>query len=316
MNGAAWFLLGGLASSVAALALAVLVLLRPATSLVPRERRRPTATVGSSSPMARLGQAAVTAVDTRIGANGGGWLGADALEDAGIRRAPAEMMVLTIIASVVAGTAGWVLGGFIAALLGVAAAPVAVLVTLRVRAERRRSAFDDQLPDLLMTLAGSLRAGHSVVRALDGAAREFAAPMNEVLSRVVNEARVGRNLEITMQEAAARMRSEDFAWVAEAIRINREVGGDLARVLDQVGQTIRERAEIKGQVRALSAEGRISAYILIALPFALAAIMSVMNPDYVGTLVSHPIGILLLVVGALLIIIGSIVLHRMIRIEF
>ncbi|MCO1339130.1 hypothetical protein BJH93_09540 [Kocuria polaris] len=316
MNAGAWLLAGGLAAGLAAMLLLVFTLFRPASSRVSKTRRRPVAAANDASALARVGDAAVAAVEARIGSRGQGWLTADALEQSGVRRSPAEVVVLTLIGAVVAAVAGRLLGGLGLALLLFLAAPLAVVVVLRVRAGRRRAAFDDQLPDLLMTLAGSLRAGHSVLRALDGAAREFDAPMSEVLSRVVNESRVGRNLETTMQEAAGRMRSEDFAWVAEAIRINREVGGDLARVLDQVGTTIRERAEIKGQVRALSAEGRISAYILIALPFFLGAAMALMNPGYVGTLFTHPIGIGLLLLGAVMMAIGSFVLSRMIRIEF
>ncbi|GHD04501.1 type II secretion system F family protein [Zhihengliuella salsuginis] len=311
-----WLLAGGLVASLAALGLVVLVLFRPATSRVSRLRRRPVGAVEDSSALARVGGAAVTAVEARLGAGGRGWLSADALEQSGVRQSPAEVVVLTAIGTFVAGAFGGALSGPGLAVLFALAVPVAVVVALRVRADRRRAAFEEQLPDLLMTLAGSLRAGHSVLRAFDAAATEFEAPMSEVLSRVVNEARVGRKLESTMLQASDRMRSDDFAWVAEAIRINQEVGGDLARVLDQVGATIRERAQIKGQVRALSAEGRISAYILIALPFALAAFMSVANPGYVGQLVTHPLGIVMLVVGVLMLGIGSLVLFRMTRIEF
>ncbi|RZU60799.1 type II secretion system F family protein [Zhihengliuella halotolerans] len=316
MNPAAWLLIGGLAAVVAALTLGVLVAFRPATSRVGRERRRPDGAAGEESTIARVGGAAVTAVEAKIGTTGRGWLTAETLEKAGVRQSPAEIVVLTIIGSAVAAALGWALAGPPAAPLFALAVPGGVAVVLHVRTQRRRATFEEQLPDLLLTLAGSLRAGHSVLRAFDAAAGEFGAPMSGVLSRIVNESRVGRNLESTMLEASERMRSEDFAWIAEAIRINREVGGDLARVLDQVGATIRERAELKGQVRALSAEGRISAYILIALPFALSLLMSLLNPGYIGQLVTHPIGLIMLVVGALMLAIGTIVLTRMTRIEF
>lgn len=328
MTAAAWLLIGGFAAVAAALVLGVLVAFRPATSRVGRERRRPIGVAagpgepgvagrsGDTSAISRVAGAAVNTVEAGIGARGRGWLTAETLEKAGVRQSPAEVVVLTVIGSAVAAALGWALLGPPAAPLFALAVPGGVAVVLRVRIERRRAAFEEQLPDLLMTLSGSLRAGHSVLRALDAAAGEFDAPMSGVLSRIVNESRVGRRLDSTMLEASERMRSEDFAWIAEAIRINREVGGDLARVLDQVGATIRERAELKGQVRALSAEGRISAYILIALPFGLALLMSVLNPGYIGRLVTHPVGLIMLFAGVVMLTLGTIVLTRMTRIEF
>ena len=128
------------------------------------------------------------------------------------------------------------------------------------------------------------------MHALDSAAQEFDAPTSEELARIVNEVRMGRNPEETMTETARRMDSEDFSWIAEAIQINREVGGDLSEVLDQVGDTIRERAQIKGQVRALSAEGKMSAYILIALPFGISGCPVRLEPGLSRHAVLPPTG--------------------------
>jgi tight adherence protein B len=119
-----------------------------------------------------------------------------------------------------------------------------------------------------------------------------------------------------MEEAAARVGSEDFAWVAQAIQIHREVGGDLANVLDQVGHTIRERLQIKGQVRALSAEGKLSAYILVGLPIVMALVLAVINPGYLSLLVQDVIGFIMIGVGVVLLAIGSFWLSRTVKIKF
>ncbi len=230
--------------------------------------------------------------------------------------APAEFLVLLFSGAVVAGLLGFVAMGPLGAILLALLVPVIGWVVLRLRTSKRRNSFDAQLPDLLMTLSGSLRAGHSVMRAFDSAIQEFEAPMSEELSRIVNEARVGRDPESTMMEIAQRMDSEDFSWIAEAILINREVGGDLAQVLDQVGETIRERAQIKGQVSALAAEGKISAYILVALPIGVALMLALVNPTYIGTLFTHPVGIFMLVLAVIMLCIGSFWMSRTIQIKF
>jgi tight adherence protein B len=119
-----------------------------------------------------------------------------------------------------------------------------------------------------------------------------------------------------MLDAAHRLRSEDFEWVGQAIEIHREVGGDLAEVLDQVGETIRERSQIKGQVKALSAEGKLSAYILVALPIGMFLYMSVVNNSYIATLYTNFVGWILLVVAAVLLGVGSFWLSRVVKIKF
>ena len=116
-------------------------------------------------------------------------------------------------------------------------------------------------------MASSLRAGHSLLRAMDAVSQEADAPTSEEFARLVNETRVGRDLAEALDEIAERTASEDFAWVAQAIAIHREVGGNLAEVLDAVGHTIRERNAIRRQVKALSAEGKLSAIVLMSLPF-------------------------------------------------
>ena len=156
------------------------------------------------------------------------------------------------------------------------------MLFLRILASRRRAKFEDQLGDTLQMLAGGLRAGHSLLRSVDAVAQEAESPTSEEFARLVNETRLGRDLKDSMLDAARRLKSEDFDWTGQAIEIHREVGGDLAEVLDHVGETIRERSEIKGQVKSLSAEGKLSAYILIALPVGMFLYLSAANPRYMA----------------------------------
>ena len=157
-------------------------------------------------------------------------------------------------------------------------------------AGRRRTAFADQLDDSLQLIASSLRAGHSLLQALASVAREAEEPTSEEFARIINETRVGRQLSDSLDETAARMESDDFTWVTQAIAINREVGGNLAEVLDGVANTIRERNQIRGQVKALSAEGKLSAYVLMALPFGIVGFLMFANPDYMGKFTESLVG--------------------------
>lgn len=238
------------------------------------------------------------------------------LEQAGLKMRQADFLLLVACGAVSAGFIGFILGGALSALLLVVATPFLAMVVLNVLSSRRRAKFEAQLGDTLQMLSGGLRAGHSLLRSVDAVSKEAEAPTSEEFARLVNENRLGRDLRDSMLDAAHRLRSEDFEWVGQAIEIHREVGGDLAEVLDQVGETIRERSQIKGQVKALSAEGRLSAYILVALPVGMFLYMSVVNSSYIATLYTGLIGWILLGVAVVLLGVGSFWLGRVVKIKF
>jgi tight adherence protein B len=238
------------------------------------------------------------------------------LEQAGLKIRQADFLLLVACSAVTAGFVGFILWGFVAALLFVVATPFVAMLVLNVLSSRRRSKFEAQLGDTLQMLSGGLRAGHSLLRSVDAVSKEAEAPTSEEFARLVNENRLGRDLKDSMLDAARRLRSEDFEWVGQAIEIHREVGGDLAEVLDQVGETIRERSQIKGQVKALSAEGRLSAYILVALPIGMFLYMSVVNTTYISTLYTSFIGWIMLGVAVLILSVGSFWLSRVVKIKF
>ena len=141
-------------------------------------------------------------------------------------------------------------------------------------------------------------------------------PTSVEFARIINETRVGRQLSDSLDETAARMESEDFTWVTQAIAINREVGGNLAEVLDGVGNTIRERNQIRRQVKALSAEGKLSAYVLMALPFGIAGFLMFSNPAYMAKFTQSLLGYGLIGAAVVLLIIGALWLRKVVSFKF
>jgi tight adherence protein B len=220
------------------------------------------------------------------------------------------------VAVVVAGAVGLALGGPLAGLGLAVVAPVVAKVGLNIMAGRRRSSFADQLEENLQMVASSLRAGHSLLQSLAATAREAEEPTRTEFARILNEARVGHELGLALDETAARMGSDDFRWVTEAIAINREVGGNLAEVLDGVGDTIRERSQIRGQVKALSAEGKLSAYVLMALPFGISGFLSISNPEYIGKFTQSMLGYSLLGLCVVMLTVGGLWLRKVVSFKF
>lgn len=186
---------------------------------------------------------------------------------------------------------------------------------LNQRIERRASAFLAQLPDTLQLLSGSLQVGHGLMQAIDTVSKEAGPPASVEFSRVLAEARLGMPLEDSLESMAERIGSEDFRWVVLAINIQKQVGGNLSALLVTVGRTLREREQVRRQAKVLSAEGRLSAWILTLLPFALAVYLALVNPDYVGSLLTTGAG-RLMVVGALIAMgVGIAWMRRVVKVE-
>lgn len=243
---------------------------------------------------------------------------ADRLELAGVTRKPAEWVLL-----------GWCAGVFVAAAISIPTrnviigVPVGALVgwlsprvLLNFLIRRRRSAFADQLPDLLQLLASSLLAGFSLLQALDAAVREAAQPAAGEFARAIAEARFGADLEDCLDTIADRMGSDDLRWTVMAIRIQRGIGGNLAEVLSTTVSTIRERGFLRRHVQALSAEGRLSAYILVALPLAAAAYLFLTDPTYMRPLYTTGVGQCMLAGAFVLVVIGALMMRQMIKVEY
>ncbi len=179
--------------------------------------------------------------------------------------------------------------------------------------EKRR--FENQLPDTLTLISTSLRAGYSLLQAVEAVAAEAPNPTAREFSRAIVEARLGRQVVAALQGITTRTQSQDFEWAVMAIEIQREVGGNLAEVLQTVSETMRQRNRLKGEIRALTAEGRISAIVLGILPFAMGGFLYASNPDYIKTLFETTFGIVALIAGGLLMIAGGIWLKKIVDIE-
>jgi tight adherence protein B len=308
------FLALGVALCLSAAAVLFLVTFKSNRGEIAISRRRP-GVVSGPTLLTRVTDSATSFLERNVSKNAR--FGSRAsLEQAGLKMRQADFLLLVACGAVSAGFIGFILGGALSALLLVVATPFLAMVVLNVLSSRRRAKFEAQLGDTLQMLSGGLRAGHSLLRSVDAVSKEAEAPTSEEFARLVNENRLGRDLRDSMLDAAHRLRSEDFEWVGQAIEIHREVGGDLAEVLDQVGETIRERSQIKGQVKALSAEGRLSAYILVALPVGMFLYMSVVNSSYIATLYTGLIGWILLGVAVVLLGVGSFWLGRVVNIKF
>lgn len=188
-------------------------------------------------------------------------------------------------------------------------------LALRFLVSRRRKQFAGQLPDALVTLAGSLRAGRSLGQAMDALSREVGDPMGRELRKVVAEVRLGRTLQEALGDAAARIASDDFRWAVLAMQIQAEVGGNLAELLDQVAQTMRERSRMRGEVKALTAEGRASALMLVIMVPGLGLAMWALNPSYMEPLFSTSTGRIMLGISAVMIGGGYAWMSSMVKID-
>ena len=239
-----------------------------------------------------------------------------ALESAGINLRPAEFLVLVISAALTAFAFGVTSRGFAMglALAGVVGIFARVFVT--IKADRRRAKFGDQLNETLQLLSGSLRAGYGMMQAIDSVAQEAPEPTAHEFRRLVVESRLGRDMTAALEAMAARLKNDDFEWVVQAIMIHREVGGDLAEVLDTVAGTIRERNQIRRQIKALSAEGKLSGIILGIVPPAVGVLIAMINPGYMNPLFTTMPGRIALGFGILLMIAGGLWMKKLVRLVF
>lgn len=312
-----WTLPAGAAALFGALVLVSLELVKPRVrrrhlaselGIKPRETAR-TRVAALGTQATALAERALDSYDRE------GRLGR-ALERAGIDLRPAEFAAIAGSSVVAAMLLSLALSGlFLGLVVGVLTA-IGFAVTVSVRGTRRRKRFEDQLGDSLQLIAGGLRAGHSLPQSIDALVHESESPTREEFQRVLFEAQLGHTFSQAMRNLAERVGSEDFEWVAEAIEIQREIGGDLAELLDNVTETIRDRRRIGRQISALTAEGRISAVVLFCLPIAMFLYMCVANPSYVHELTGALGGQVLLGIAGALMIAGGLWLRRLVRVQY
>ena len=237
------------------------------------------------------------------------------LERARLPIRPGEYVIFTICGALAAAalllalTSQWIY-----APVGLLIAAGVAVALPRRRIAKRKKAFEEQLPDAISLIAGSLQAGHTFLRAIQMMCEESEAPLSEEFARVVQETRLGDSTVNALDRMAKRMEVRDLEWIVQAIRIQQSVGGKLADLLYTLGDYIRSRDEIRREVRTLTAEGRVSAWMLGGLPIVVLLAIQVVNPEYMEPMY-RGWGIAWLVGTACSVVLGVGIILKMVKIE-
>ena len=178
------------------------------------------------------------------------------------------------------------------------------------RISGRLNAFNKQLPDTITLLSNSLRAGSSFLQSIELVSREGGPPMSEEMGRVVREVNLGLGMEEALHNLVRRIKSDDLDLMVTAIGIQQQVGGNLAEILDTIAFTIRERVRIKGEINTLTAQGRVSGYLVAFLPIGLGVALNAINPAFMAPLFTETIGRILIGVGAVMMTIGFLAIRK------
>ncbi|MFI5936848.1 type II secretion system F family protein [Actinoplanes sp. NPDC051494] len=238
------------------------------------------------------------------------------LDAAALPVRPGEWLVIrSAVALVTALVLGLVLPWFIGVPAGLIAGFLLPNALLQGRVERRKQRFAEELPETLQMVVSSLRSGFTLQHGIENAVRDDDGPVSAELRRALSETRLGAELEDALEGVGLRTGNHDMTWLVMAIRLQREVGGSLSEVLQTTADTMRERQQLKRSVQALSAEGRLSAGILLAMPLIMGAWMVLFRRDYIRPLYTDPRGLVMIAVAVGLLITGGLWLRRVVRVE-
>jgi tight adherence protein B len=197
-------------------------------------------------------------------------------------------------------------------LFGMAIGASIPFLVLTMKVKKRLASFETQLPDLLVTMAASLKAGHSFKQGLQAVVDENRQPASDEFRRVLTETSLGRPMDSALREMAERIGSKNFEFVITAVTIQRQVGGSLAELFDMVADTVRQRQQFARKIKALTSMGRMSAYVLIGLPFFMAGVITLMNPGYMHPLYATSLGHILIFMSLAGMVIGSLMLKKIV----
>jgi tight adherence protein B len=233
------------------------------------------------------------------------------IERADLPLRPGELLAMSGGIAIFLGFCSLVLGAsFLLTLVLMGLGFGAPIAWVSFKARGRVREFENQLPDLLITLAASLKAGHSFRQGIQSVVDEGAEPASKEFQRVLAETQLGRPIDDALADMAERVGSENFSFVITAVTIQRQIGGSLSGLFDMVAETVRQRQQFARKVRSLTAMGRMSAYVLVALPFFLAAVVTILNPVYMAPLYHTATGQKLLATGIVMLTIGSLMLKK------
>ena len=238
------------------------------------------------------------------------------LEQAGI---PQPMGFFLLLSLVLAGTGfiagSWLTSSHLVAVLLAALLGVSPFFYILSKRKRRRAKFERQLPEALDLMARALKAGHAFTGGLKMVADEMDDPMGTEFDKTLGEINFGMEVSEALKNFSLRVDCPDLRFFVISIIIQRETGGNLAEILENISYLIRERFKLHGRIRVLSAEGKFSAIVLIALPFLVASILGFMNPDYLGVLIADPIGNFMVGFAAVMMALGILVMKKMVAIK-
>jgi tight adherence protein B len=229
---------------------------------------------------------------------------------------PLRVLLLAMgIGTVVAGGAGLAAGRPIAVVVGPVLGAIGAWLYVGHAASAWYVHFDDQLPDALAVLASSLRAGHSLLQAIDNVAQEADDKTDAEWAEVVRQTRLGIPVEDAIDDMTHRIGSRDLHWISLVARVQHQAGGNMAEMFDIVAETVRQRHRLRGQVRTLTAQGRMTRWVLTIAPFALGGLLMLMSPTYINGFLSSRIGQAMIVAACCLIVVGSLWLKKIVEIE-
>jgi len=199
-----------------------------------------------------------------------------------------EYFVLILVSILVSGLLAWFIGNrlLISAGIGAIGGAIAPGMYMKSQQKKRLQKFNDQLSDMLNLMVNGLRAGYSTMQAMEAISKELPAPICDEFRRVIQEMQIGIAMEAALDNLLRRIPSEDLDFVITAINVQREVGGNLSEILDNISFTIRERVRIKGEVRVLTSQVRTSGSVLSLIPFFLVLILWFLNPEYLMSVTS------------------------------
>jgi len=229
-----------------------------------------------------------------------------------------EYLALLVITIVGGGALGYVTSGYspILAILGAAGGYFVPGIYVSFMQSRRLNQFNDQLGDTINLLVNGLRSGYSILQAMEAVGRELPKPVSSEFDRVVKEVQLGLTLEQALQNMLRRVKSDDLDLVVTAINVQREVGGNLAEILEVISHTIRERVRIKGEIRVLTAQGMLTGYVITGLPIAITLFLYLVNREYISRLwTSGLCGWVMIVSGIVLIVSGFLIIQKIVHIE-
>ncbi|MGI6621918.1 MAG: secretion system protein [Clostridiaceae bacterium] len=235
---------------------------------------------------------------------------------ANILMKPEEFLSISLILLCISALLGALLFGNILITAAVAILGWYIpLFILNRKIGKRLKTLNNQLGDTIAVLSNAMKAGHSFFQAVDSVARELKGPMADEFLKLQKEISLGVNTEAALENMVNRVGSDDLELMVTAVLIQRQIGGNLAEILDNISETIRQRIRAKGEIRTLTAQGRMSGWIISLLPFFLAMAVLVISPEQMYTLVSNPIGIMMIVLALVMEGMGIIFVRRIINIE-